>query len=287
MEVRLAAKHGFCAGVRVADKLVRLAAKKGLTGAILGQVVHNESVEAEMARLGFPTVNALEEAKGHDSRIVFSAHGVAPSVRAEARSLGLSAIDTTCKFVTDIHREIEGSLAEGFFIAILGQAGHREVVGYTKDLDPARYGVFYAREDVEAFPWEDHTKVKVIFQTTINAESFAAHVAEIARRCPGAKMADTVCYATKENQDALRVLCEDPSVEAIVVIGGRYSKNTKELAGIAARAKPTVMVLTADELDPAFFAGMRTVAVTAGASTPDYDVEAVVERLRAMGPVPA
>ena len=85
----------------------------------------------------------------------------------------------------------------------------------------------------------------------------------------------------------LALLLAQEGAQAIVVIGGRYSKNTKELAGIAARAKPTVMVLTADELDPAFFAGMRTVAVTAGASTPDYDVEAVVERLRAMGPVPA
>jgi len=282
MEVRLAVKYGFCAGVRVADKLVRLAAKRGLTGGILGQVVHNESVESAMARLGFPTVNALEEAKAHDGRIVFSAHGVAPSVRAQAQSMGLSTIDTTCKFVTEIHREIESSLAAGYFIAILGQAGHREVVGYTKDLDPACYGVFYDIEDVRAFAWEKHPRVKVIFQTTVNAESFAAHVAEIARRCPGAKMADTICYATKENQDALRELCADPAVDAIVVIGGRYSKNTKELAGIAAKSRPTVMVLTADELDPAFFAGMSRVAVTAGASTPDYDVEAVVTRLQGM-----
>ncbi len=282
MDVVLAEKYGFCAGVRVADKLVRIAAAKGLTGAILGQVVHNESVEAEMARLGFPTVNALEDAREHESRIVFSAHGVAPSVRAEATALGLSAIDTTCKFVTDIHREISRSLAEGYFIAILGQVGHREVVGYTRDLDPSRYGVFYAIEDVKAFPWEAHPKVKVVFQTTINAENFAEHVGEISRRCPGALMADTVCYATKENQDALRVLCDDATVDAIVVIGGRYSKNTKELARIAEAKKPTVMVLTAAELDPAFFAGMRKVGVTAGASTPDYDVEAVLARLAAL-----
>lgn len=279
MEVVLAGKYGFCAGVRVADKLVRIAAEKGLKGAILGQVVHNESVEAEMARLGFPTVNALEEAKAHEGRIVFSAHGVAPSVRTEAASLGLKAIDTTCRFVTDIHREIARSLADGYFIVILGQAGHREVVGYTNDLDPSRYRVFYDLGLVRAFPWEEHPKVKIVFQTTINVGSFADHVAEIERRCPGATRADTVCYATKENQDALRVLCDDPSVDAIVVIGGRHSKNTKELGRIAEAEKPTVMILTAAELDPAFFAGMRKVGVTAGASTPDYDVAAVVARL--------
>ena len=282
MDVVLAEKYGFCAGVRVADKLVRLAAARGESGAILGQVVHNESVEAEMAGLGFPTVHALADAKAHDGRIVFSAHGVAPSVRAQAAGLGLKSIDTTCKFVTDIHKEIARSLADGAFIAILGQADHREVIGYTKDLDPVRYRVFYRLEDVKAWDWSRHPVVKVIFQTTINSETFAEHVAEIRRRAASVRIADTICYATKENQDALRVLCEDPTIDAIVVIGGRNSKNTKELAHIAAERKPTLLVGTAAELDPAKLGGARRVGVSAGASTPDYDVEAVVAKLRAL-----
>ncbi len=283
MEVVLAEKYGFCAGVRVADKLVRIAAAKGQTGAILGQVVHNESVEREMASLGFPTVHRLEEARAHEGRVVFSAHGVAPSVRSEAAGLGLTAIDTTCKFVTDIHREIARSLDDGCFIAVLGQKGHREVIGYTKDVDPARYAVFYDLEDVAAFPWEDQPKVKVVFQTTLNAEGFAEHVAEMRRRVPDLRVADTICYATKENQDALRALCADPSIDAIVVIGGHHSKNTKELVKIAEGAKRTIFVGTAADLRAEDLAGLRKVGVTAGASTPDYDVEAVVERLRAMG----
>ena len=283
MEVVLAEKYGFCAGVRVADKLVRIAAAKGQSGAILGQVVHNESVEREMANLGFPTVHRLEEARGHEGRIVFSAHGVAPSVRDEAAALGLTAIDTTCKFVTDIHREIGRSLDDGCFIAVLGQEGHREVIGYTKDLDPSRYGVFYTLDEVAAFPWESHPRVKVVFQTTLNAEGFAEHVAEMRRRVPDLRVADTICYATKENQDALRALCADPTIDAIVVIGGQHSKNTKELVKIAKESKPTVFVGTAADLRPESFAGMRKVGVTAGASTPDYDVEAVLARLRAMG----
>jgi len=282
MEVVLAEKYGFCAGVRVADKLVRIAAGKGQTGAILGQVVHNESVEREMASLGFPTVHRLEEARAHEGRVVFSAHGVAPSVRSEAASLGLTAIDTTCKFVTDIHREIARSLDDGCFIAVLGQRGHREVIGYTKDVDPARYAVFYDLEDVAAFPWEGQPKVKVVFQTTLNAEGFAEHVAEMRRRVPDLRVADTICYATKENQDALRALCADPSIDAIVVIGGHHSKNTKELVKIAEGSKRTFFVGTAADLREEDLAGLRKVGVTAGASTPDYDVEAVVERLRAM-----
>lgn len=283
MEVVLAEKYGFCAGVRVADKLVRIAAAKGQSGAILGQVVHNESVEREMADLGFPTVHRLEEARAHEGRIVFSAHGVAPSVRAEAAVLGLSAIDTTCKFVTDIHREIARSIDDGCYIAVLGQKGHREVIGYTKDLDAARHGVFYDLAEVVEFPWEEHPKVKVVFQTTLNAERFAEHVAEMRRRVRDLRIADTICYATKENQDALRALCADPSIDAIVVIGGKHSKNTKELVRIAGESKRTIFVGTAADLAPADFAGMRKVGVTAGASTPDYDVEAVVERLRVIG----
>lgn len=279
VEVILAEKYGFCAGVRVADKLVRQAAAKGLRGAILGQVVHNESVEREMAGLGFPTVNSLPEAKEHAGRIVFSAHGVAPSVRQDAQTLGLAAIDTTCKFVTDIHKEISRSLTSGSFIAILGQADHREVIGYTRDLPPDVYRVFYKLAEVVAFEWERHASVKVIFQTTINAETFAPYVAEIRRRVPDTRIADTICYATKENQDALRVLCQDPTIDAIVVIGGKHSKNTKELARIAEECKPTVLVGTADDLELSWFEGMKKIGVTAGASTPDYDVEAVVAKL--------
>ena len=282
MEVVLAEKYGFCAGVRVADKLVRIAAGKGLKGAILGQVVHNESVEAEMASLGFPTVHRLEDAKGHEGRIVFSAHGVAPSVRTEAKSLGLQTIDTTCRFVTDIHTEIARSLADGWFIAIMGQRSHREVVGYTKDLDPTQYATFYDLGDVTGFDWSGHPKVKVVFQTTLNADSFAVHVEEIRRRVAEVRVANTICYATKENQDALRTLCRDPGIDAIFVIGGKFSKNTKELAKIAEAEKPTFLIGTAADIDPAFVAGFRKVGVTAGASTPDYDIEAVIERLRSL-----
>jgi 4-hydroxy-3-methylbut-2-en-1-yl diphosphate reductase len=282
VDVVLAEKYGFCAGVRVADKLVRIAAKKGLTGAILGQVVHNESVESEMATLGFPTVNSLPDAIGHAGRIVFSAHGVAPSVREEARTLGLSTIDTTCKFVTDIHKEISRSLHDGFFIAILGQADHREVIGYTKDLAPGTYRVFYKLEEVRAFDWSRIPRVKVIFQTTINVEYFTEHVEEIRRRVAGMEIADTICYATKENQDALRALCHDPTIDGIVVIGGKYSKNTKELARIAAEFKPTFLIGTVDELEAERLQGMKRIGISAGASTPDYDVDAVIERIRGL-----
>ncbi len=282
MEVVLAEKYGFCAGVRVADKLVRRAAGQGLTGAILGQVVHNESVESEMARLGDPTVETPEDARAHEGRIVFGEHGVAPAVREGARALGLATIDTTCKFVTDIHKEIARSLADGFFIAILGQRDHREVVGYTKDLLPGTFEIFYRLEEVAAFDWTGITRVKIVFQTTINAETFAPHVEEIRSRTGETRIADTICYATKENQDALKVLCADPTIDAIVVIGGKASKNTKELARIAEQWKPTYLIGTVAELPVESLRGFSKIGISAGASTPDYDVEAVVKRIEAL-----
>ena len=135
---------------------------------------------------------------------------------------------------------------------------------------------------MKAFDWSRVSSVKIVFQTTINSETFAEHVAEIRRRVADTRTADTICYATKENQDALRVLCDDPTIDAIVVIGGKHSKNTKELAHIAAAKKPTLLVGTAAELDPARLAGARKVGVSAGASTPDYDVEAVVAKLKSL-----
>jgi 4-hydroxy-3-methylbut-2-enyl diphosphate reductase len=156
------------------------------------------------------------------------------------------------------------------------------VIGYTKDLEPGSYRVFYKLDEVRSFDWSAMPRVKIIFQTTINVELFTDHVAEIRRRVQETRIADTICYATKENQDALRELCHDPSVDAIVVIGGKHSKNTKELARIAEEYKPTILIGTVAELDAARLAGMKKVGISAGASTPDYDVEAVVAKLQAL-----
>ena len=117
--------------------------------------------------------------------------------------------------------------------------------------------MFYRLEDVKAFDWSRVPIVKIIFQTTINADTFAEHVAEIRRRVADTRIADTICYATKENQDALRVLCDDPTIDAIVVIGGKNSKNTKELAHIAAAKKPTFLDRDRRRARPRELAGMR------------------------------
>ncbi|HET7711136.1 MAG TPA: 4-hydroxy-3-methylbut-2-enyl diphosphate reductase [Thermoanaerobaculia bacterium] len=277
MRIKRAEKYGFCSGVRIADLKVKRFAAAGGRGAILGQVVHNERVVEEMERLGVRTVEDIGAVA--EDTIVFSAHGVPPSFHGAATSRGLSVLDTTCKFVYDIHRESKEALSEGFHLIFIGDPKHREVIGYTHDLDPSVYHIILRVEEAEAIDWSRYDKLKVFYQTTLNAEEFEQVVQAVERRARLVERADTICYATKQNQDAARVLATDPEVDLIVVIGGKMSANTKHLWEICRESKPSYLIQGADDLDPAWFAAAEVVGVTAGASTPDYVIDEVEERI--------
>lgn len=280
MNVKRASKYGFCSGVRIADLKVKKFAAGGGRGAILGQVVHNERVVEEMERLGVRTIDEIDAVE--EPTIVFSAHGVPPSFHVRAKSAGLQVLDTTCKFVYDIHRESKQALADGDHLIFIGDPEHREVIGYTHDLDPAAYHIVTNMDQADAIDWSRYPKLKVFYQTTLNAEEFEDVVKTIERRAAIVQRGDTICYATKENQDAARVLAHDPEVDAIVVIGGKMSANTKHLWEICRESKASFLVQGASDLDPSWFANVRTVGVTAGSSTPDYVIVEVEERLSAM-----
>lgn len=281
MKVRRAEKYGFCAGVRIADKKVKKFARDGNAGSILGQVVHNERVVDEMERLGVHTVQGLDEVGS--GTIVFSAHGVPPSYHGRARERGLRILDTTCPFVYDIHDEAGVALAGGAHLVFIGEERHREVIGYTHDLDPASYHVLHTLEEAEQVDWSRYPKVKIFYQTTLNAEEYEEVARHIEAHASAASRADTICYATKENQDAAHKLGADPEVGAIVVIGGKRSANTRHLWEICQRYKPSYLVQGASDLDSTWFAGIATVGLTAGASTPDYVIDEVERALAALG----
>ena len=280
MNVKRAAKYGFCSGVRIADLKVKRFAAAGGRGAILGQVVHNERVVEEMERLGVRTVNEI--ATVEEPTIVFSAHGVPPSFHDAARDRGLQILDTTCKFVYDIHREAKKALADGFHLVFIGDPKHREVIGYTNDLDPATYHIVSKMDEAENVDWSPYAKIKVFYQTTLNAEDFEDVVQTIERRARGVERGDTICYATKENQDAARVLAADPEVDVIIVIGGKKSANTRHLWDICAEAKPAYLVQGATDIDPAWLKDAGVVGLTAGSSTPDYVIDEVEQALTGM-----
>lgn len=280
MKVKRAAKYGFCSGVRIADLKVKRFAAAGGRGAILGQVVHNERVVEEMERLGVRTVNDIDAVE--EPTIVFSAHGVPPSFHDSARAQGLQILDTTCKFVYDIHREAKQALAGGYHLVFIGDPKHREVVGYTNDLDPAVYHIISRMDEAESIDWSPYPKLKIFYQTTLNAEDFEDVVRVIERRAAFVERGDTICYATKENQDAARVLADDPEIDVIIVIGGKKSANTKHLWEICRETKPAYLIQGTDDIDATWLSGARTVGLTAGSSTPDYVIDEVEQALAAM-----
>lgn len=280
MRVKRAAKYGFCSGVRIADLKVKRFAAGGGRGAILGQVVHNERVVEEMERLGVRTVDEITAVQ--EPTVVFSAHGVPPSFHENAKASGLQILDTTCKFVYDIHRESKQALKEGYHLVFIGDPKHREVIGYTNDLDPSTYHIVSTIEEAESIDWSPFSRIKIFYQTTLNAEEFENVVKTIERRSATVERGDTICYATKENQDAARSLASDPEVDAIVVIGGKKSANTKHLWEICRESKPSYLVQGSEDLDPSWFDGVGVVGVTAGSSTPDYVIDEVEQRLGAM-----
>ncbi len=277
MRVKRAAKYGFCSGVRVADIKVKRFAKAGGRGAILGQVVHNERVVEEMARLGVTTVKSMDDIE--QGVIVFSAHGVPPSFHEQAKRRGLEVLDTTCRFVYDIHKESQAALASGAHLVFIGERTHREVIGYTRDLDPGVYHIVDTVEDAKAVDWASYPAITIFYQTTLNAEEYENVVRLIEAANPHTSRADTICYATKDNQDAARALATDPDVDLVLVIGGKHSANTRHLHDICARHRPSHLVQGAADIDPAWLDGVGCVGITAGASTPDYVIDEVEARL--------
>ena len=278
MRVQRAEKYGFCAGVRIADRKVKkFASLGGADGKILGQVVHNERVVEEMEQLGVPTIQSLEEID--EGTVVFSAHGVPPSFHSQAQSRSLKILDTTCPFVYDIHEEADRALDEGSHLVFIGEAEHREVIGYTRDRDPGTYHVLKTADEVEAIDWSRYPKVKVLYQTTLNSEDYEEVVKLIEAKTPDASRADTICYATKENQDAAQALCADPAVGLVLIVGGKQSANTRHLWEICRDWKPSHLIQGPRDLQPEWFDGVGTVGLTAGASTPDYVIDEVEQAI--------
>lgn len=276
MRVKRAEKYGFCAGVRIADQKVKKFARLGGTGGkILGQVVHNERVVEEMEGLGVPTVQSLAETQ--DGTIVFSAHGVPPSFHETARLQSLKVLDTTCPFVYDIHEEADRAVRDGAHLVFIGEPDHREVIGYTRDRDPQSYHVLKTTEEAKKIDWSRYPAVKILYQTTLNADDFEDVARFIESQTSGVSRADTICYATKENQDAARELCADPEVDLILVIGGKQSANTRHLWEICRESKPSYLIQGPADLQQQWFDSAQMVGVTAGASTPDYAIDEVEE----------
>ena len=283
MDVLLANPRGFCAGVDRAIAIVEQALRHyGAPIYVRHEVVHNRFVVDDLKAKGAVFVEELDEVPP-GSTVVFSAHGVARSVRVEAEARGLRVFDATCPLVTKVHAEVEKMRAQGREIVMIGHAGHPEVEGTMGQCDGGIYLVDSVA-DVERLHVRSADALAYVTQTTLSVDDAAEIVAALKRRFPriiGPKK-DDICYATQNRQDAVKVMTRQADV--VIVVGSPNSSNSNRLREVAAkRGVAAYMIDRADQLLPEWVAGKRSVGVTAGASAPEVLVREVLAKLAELG----
>jgi len=283
LDVLLANPRGFCAGVDRAIAIVEQALMKyGAPIYVRHEVVHNKFVVDDLKAKGAVFIEDLADVPP-GSTVVFSAHGVSKSVRADANARGFTVFDATCPLVTKVHVEITKMRASGREIVMIGHAGHPEVEG---TMGQCEGGVYLVESiaDVDALAVTSPANLAYVTQTTLSVDDAAGVVAALKRRFPeivGPKK-DDICYATQNRQDAVKFMA--PNVDVLIVVGSPNSSNSNRLREVAAnRGTPAYMVDRADQLEAVWVAGKRRVGVTAGASAPEVLVTEVLARLKALG----
>lgn len=274
-EVVIARHAGACYGVERALKLVEACIAEGRPQVhTLGPLIHNPGVVSKLAAQG---VTAVEGAQGLEpgSTVVLRTHGVAPEVAEEALARGLEVVDATCPHVKKAHDGAARLAAEGYQVVVVGESGHPEVEGI---LARAGEGAVVVGGAEDAARARLGRRVGVVVQTTQTQELLSEVVSALVGRVDELRVLNTVCAATAQRQKAARELAGQ--VDAMVVVGGRNSGNTRRLAEVCAPACPgTHHVEWPGELEASWFEGCSRIGVTAGASTPADQVKAVVDRI--------
>ena len=285
MEVVLAKPRGFCAGVVRAIEIVERAID--LYGApvyVRHEIVHNRHVVNKLKRKGAIFVEELDEIPP-GARTIFSAHGVSQAVEEEAARRALPVIDATCPLVTKVHIQGRRYAAQDRAIVLIGHAGHAEVEGTIGQVG-APVHLVSSEADVAALPIDDRAPVAYITQTTLSVDDTRGVIAALSARFADlAGPATTeICYATQNRQAAVRDLCR--VADLLLVVGAENSSNSNRLREIGLdEGLPSYLVADGGAIDPAWFAGVEVVGLTAGASAPDELVDSVIEALRLLGPV--
>ena len=281
--VLLASPRGYCAGVeRAVETVERLLDLHGPPIYVRKQIVHNIHVVRELEERGAIFVESETEVP-RGARIVLSAHGVAPSVYANAQDLELVTTDATCPLVTKVHVEARRYAAEGYTVVLIGHAGHEEVVG-TMGEAPEATVLVQSVADAETLEVPDPDRVAYITQTTLSVDETGEIIAAIRRRFPNARAPkrDDICYATSNRQWAVKDMLAE--VDLLLVIGSRNSSNSNRLVEVA-RAGGVESFLIDDEtdIDEGWLEGVRVVGITSGASAPEKLVERVCDWFRERG----
>jgi 4-hydroxy-3-methylbut-2-enyl diphosphate reductase len=279
MRILMASPRGFCAGVDRAIEIVESAlARFGKPVYVRHEIVHNRHVVDDLRSKGAIFIDDLAEVP-RGARLIYSAHGVSPAVRAEAAERDLHVVDATCPLVTKVHVETGRMIKRDLEIVLIGHAGHVEVEG-TLGHGGDRMRLVESAKDVQTLEVKDPRRLGVVTQTTLSVDDTREVMDALKDRFPKVALPrkDDICYATQNRQDAVKKLCEEATV--VIVVGAPASSNSNRLVELAEKlGARSYLVETAEQLDAAWVEGVSCVGVTAGASAPEVLVTEVVERL--------
>lgn len=279
VEIIIAEHAGFCFGVKRAINIAESAIKDGKANVFsLGPLIHNPQEVKRLENMGLLPVED-ENRIPQGAKVIVRSHGIPPQKERELLSKGVDLIDATCPFVKAVHEAVVKLSKEGYFVVIVGEKNHPEVIGTLGYLH--EYGgkgvVVENKEDLLKILGKD--KVGVVAQTTQKEQFFKEVVGELALWAKELKVINTICNATSERQEDVYKLA--PSVDVMMVIGGKNSGNTRRLYEIAKSLNPnSYHVETPDELRREWFEKAKRIGITAGASTPDWIIEEVVKAIK-------
>lgn len=277
IEIEVARYAGVCYGVERALGMAEEAADEARKPVnTLGPLIHNPLVVNDLERIGVGTASNVSEVE--EGTLIIRAHGVVPSVVEDARTRGLDVLDATCPYVKKVHNAAERLVREGYQLIVVGESGHPEVEGIMGHAGDDAH-VVSVPGDLDAIDLS--RKVGVVVQTTQTPGALADVVAELSKRTMDLRVINTICSATQERQDSAAELAR--RVDAMIVVGGKNSGNTRRLAEICTAACPkTHHIEDASEIEAAWFDGVSHIGVTAGASTPASHIERALVRMRSL-----
>lgn len=287
MEITLSKYAGFCEGVARAYDIVEKIAKDSKTKRpvfVLGSLVHNDDVVRKIEEMGVEKINVdenlmdfLNSSKGKIGTLIITAHGIGPEIYDFAKDNNINLVDTTCPKVIKVQRLAESFSKRGYQLIIIGEKKHKEVKGIFEWADKKAF-IIENTEDLQKLILDPTKKVAVVSQTTQDREFFDQSAKYIQEKYPQAEIIDSICMTTHDRQSEIRKLAEENDV--VVVIGSPKSANSKRLYEIAQRINPkTYFIERAENLQKEWFAGCEKVAITAGASTPNFLIEEVKDKI--------
>jgi 4-hydroxy-3-methylbut-2-enyl diphosphate reductase len=283
MKLLLSKPRGFCAGVVRAIEIVEKALEKwGPPIYVKHEIVHNRHVVEGLRKKGAIFIEDLKDVPP-GSRLIYSAHGVPPSVREEAKQRGLIETDATCGLVTKVHSAAKRYADKGYHIILIGHRNHVEIIG-TAGEAPEQTTIVESPEDVAHLPFTPKDKLFYITQTTLSLDDVSAITQALIERFPQIETlpSSSICYATTNRQMALREITDQ--TDLILVIGDPKSSNSNRLREVATiRQVKAYLINGPDEIDPNWLSDVKIIGLTAGASTPENIVQLCIERLIALG----